>query len=232
MELKEDFLRLLKEDEEFRYAVAGFLGFREVLERIDRNTEAIKSLQEQVAENSRDIKALQEEVKNLQEEVRSLQEQVLQNSRDIKVMQEEIRDLQKQVRNLQEQVAGLRHTVVALGARWGILSETAFREGLRGIVEQHFGGRVTKWVASDKEGIVYGHPSIIEIDLVVRDLEHVLVEVKSSVSKGDVAELQRIAQLYEKETGIKPKLAIVSPYIDEKARELAREVGIETYVPA
>ncbi|MDJ0270713.1 MAG: DUF3782 domain-containing protein [Aigarchaeota archaeon] len=201
MELKEDFLRLLQEGEEFRYAVAGYLGFREVLERIDRNTEAIKSLQEQVAENSRDIKVLQEEVRNLQE----------------------------LVRNLQGRVTGLRHCVAALGARWGILPETAFREGSRGVVERNFGGRATRWITTDREGLVHGHPSVIEIDLVVRDREHVLVEVKSSISKGDVAELQRIAQLYEKETGIKPKLAIVSPYIDEKARELAMDMGIDTH---
>jgi len=30
-QLKAEFLRLLKEDEEFRYAVAGLLGFREQL---------------------------------------------------------------------------------------------------------------------------------------------------------------------------------------------------------
>ncbi|MEM0484547.1 MAG: hypothetical protein QW434_07635 [Pyrobaculum sp.] len=36
MGLKEEFLRLLKEDEEFRMAVAGYLGLREVLEELRR----------------------------------------------------------------------------------------------------------------------------------------------------------------------------------------------------
>lgn len=79
--IKEELLRLLKEDQEFRYAVAGLIGYKEILERIDNNTAAIKALQEQVTEHSKDIKALQ------------------------------------------SQVAELGRALVALGARWGLLSE-------------------------------------------------------------------------------------------------------------
>ncbi|MEM0015088.1 MAG: hypothetical protein QXD22_05685, partial [Zestosphaera sp.] len=46
--LKTGFLKLLKEDEEFRYAVAGFLGLGEVLKEI-------KSLQQQTVEYSKRI---------------------------------------------------------------------------------------------------------------------------------------------------------------------------------
>jgi hypothetical protein len=92
-------------------------------------------------------------------------------------------------------------------------------------------GRVERWVYSDSEGFVYGHPSIVEVDVVIRDREHVLVEVKASVSKGDVLELVRIIQIYEKVAGVKPRLAIISPYIDPGARQLARSLGVEVYAP-
>jgi hypothetical protein len=36
-ELKSRMLRLLREDEEFRYAVAGLLGLEEILKRLDRH---------------------------------------------------------------------------------------------------------------------------------------------------------------------------------------------------
>ena len=114
----------------------------------------------------------------------------------------------------------------------GILAEYSFRDGLRGIVEKYFGGKIATWGTYDKEEKVYGHPSLVEIDLLVRDREHILVEIKSSVSMGDVAELLRIGQLYEEENGIKPKLVIVSPYVDDRARKLAKEIGIEVYTPA
>ena len=123
----------------------------------------------------------------------------------------------------------LERKIDSLGARWGLMSEEAFREGLKGVVERYFGGKVEKWVCEDKDGFVFGHPSVVDVDVVVRDDEHVLIEVKSNVDKSDVSILLRKGQLYEKVKGVKPKLAIVSPYVDDKAMEFAREVGIEVY---
>ena len=80
----------------------------------------------------------------------------------------------------------------------GLMSEEAFREGLKGVVEKNFGGKVEKWIYEDKDGFVFGHPSVVDIDVVVRDGEHVLIEVKSNVDKSDVSILLRKGQLYEK----------------------------------
>jgi hypothetical protein len=45
-QLKRRFLKLLKEDEEFRYAVAGLLGLEEILKRLDRHEEQLVKLRE------------------------------------------------------------------------------------------------------------------------------------------------------------------------------------------
>ncbi|MCS7133833.1 MAG: DUF3782 domain-containing protein [Candidatus Caldarchaeum sp.] len=250
MELKEEFLKLLKEDETFRYAVAGYLGIAEILSRIDSNTAAIKNLQEQVVQLQKQVGGLQEQVTRLAEQVKTLQEQVAGQQRQIVTLQEQVKTLQErfviveeQIKKLQEQVAQhgeilrqhsiriekLTRTLDAIGSRWGILSESAFREALKGIVEEFFGGRVSRWGIYDREGYVYGYPSLVEVDVLVRDAEHILVEVKSSVSRGDVAELLKSAALYEKEMKVKPKLAIVSAYVDDKAKELAKSLGIAIY---
>jgi hypothetical protein len=42
-------LRLLKEDEEFRYAVAGLIGLEEILKRLDRNEQELVRLREDMA---------------------------------------------------------------------------------------------------------------------------------------------------------------------------------------
>lgn len=109
------------------------------------------------------------------------------------------------------------------------MSEKAFRNSMKEVLERYFRARVEKWTYCDKDGVVYEHPSIIEVDLVIRDREHLLIEVKSSVSKGDVVELKGIGELYERVRGIRPKLAVVSPYVDERAKEMARIFGIEVY---
>lgn len=52
--LKEEFLKLLKEDEEFRYAVAGYIG-------LERFWKEIKSLREEANKIWKEIKLLREE---------------------------------------------------------------------------------------------------------------------------------------------------------------------------
>ncbi|MEM0038126.1 MAG: DUF3782 domain-containing protein, partial [Zestosphaera sp.] len=128
-----------------------------------------------------------------------------------------------------KRIEELTLSIQALGARWGLLTEESFRSGMRGIVEEYFGGKVEKWVYRDAEGFVFGHPSIVEVDLVIKDGVHILVEVKSSVSKADVFELWRVGQLYERIEGVKPSLVIVSPYVEKVAEEAAAELGIHIH---
>ncbi|MEM3928446.1 MAG: DUF3782 domain-containing protein, partial [Archaeoglobaceae archaeon] len=124
----------------------------------------------------------------------------------------------------------LRNQISALGARWGIMSEKAFRNGVEGIVEKEFGAKVERWVKKDFDGFVFGYPSDVEVDVVIRDRRTILVEIKSSISQGDVLVFKRKAEFYEKETGVKPsKLVMVTPFADEKAIELAANLGIEIF---
>jgi len=233
--LKEEILRLLREDEEFRYAVAGLLGLEEILKRLDSVENAIKSLQEQVLEHSKAIMGLQEQVRSLQEQVRSMQEQVESLQEQVKSMQEQVRGMQEQIRRLQEQVAvntraleRMASTLEALGMRYGLLTEEAFRESVRYLVEDLLKAyRAERWVYYDSEGIVYGHPSIVEVDLLVRDGERILVEYKASADRGDVAELYRIGVLYERVEGVKPRLLLVAPAVRRRAMELAEKLGVE-----
>jgi hypothetical protein len=206
-ELRRELLRLLKEDEEFRYAVAGLLGLEEVLKRLDENTKAIRRLQEQVAENTKTIRSLQEQVIEHSKAIRSLQEEIIKHSKLIE---------------------RLISAVQAIGMRYGVFTEKAFREGLKYLIEDLLKVyKVERWEYYDNEGIVYGHPSVIEVDVLIRDKERVLVEYKSLADKSDVAELYRIGILYERVTGVKPRLLMVAAGIKRRALELARQLGVE-----
>lgn len=199
--MKEELIKLLEEDKEFRYAVAGLLGIEEILKRIDKNTEALIKLQEQVTK-------LQEQVAEHSRAIRSLQEQLIKHS---------------------EAIEKLASSVQAIGMRYGVFTEEAFREGIKYLIKDLLKEyKVDKWIYYDKEGFVYGYPSIIEVDVLVRDKEYILVEYKSMTDKSDVAELYRIGKLFEREEKIKPKLLIVSPSIRKRAKELAEKLGIET----
>jgi len=73
-DLKRELLRLLEEDEEFRYAVAGRIGILEILKRLDRLEEEMNKL---LGSNNRlweNQQKLWESQNRLWEEVRSLRE--------------------------------------------------------------------------------------------------------------------------------------------------------------
>lgn len=118
----------------------------------------------------------------------------------------------------------------AIGARWGLMAEEAFREGLRGILEKEMGMKAQRWVAFDEEGKVYGYPSTVEIDIAVKDDKLLLIEITSHAKLSDITEMRRKANLYAEKTGRNPdKVIIISPYVEENAREAAKTLQIETY---
>lgn len=124
----------------------------------------------------------------------------------------------------------LKRHIDALGARWGIVSEEAFRSGIRGLIGKELGLKVEKWVKWDAEGYVFGHQANVDVDVAIRDDKTVLVEVKSRVNRADVYVFKRKAELYEKVEKRKPdKLIMITPYVDEDALESAKKFKIEVY---
>jgi len=110
------------------------------------------------------------------------------------------------------------------------MAEGAFRESLRGLLEKELGFRVEKWRAYDESGMVFGYPSEVEVDVAVSDEKLILIEVSSHVRASDVLQFRRKAELFERKTGRRPdRLLMDTPYIDEKALEAARQLGIEVY---
>ncbi len=144
--------------------------------------------------------------------------------------QQQIRALFEGLQRLDRRVD---HTISALGARWGMMSEEAFRNALRGILEENFGVKVERVQYKDESGEVFGWPDQVELDVVIYDGQMLVCEIKSSASRGDVYIFKRKVQSYEKRVGRKADRAIlISPMIYEKDAELARTLGIEVYTSA
>jgi len=237
--LKDEFLALLERDKEFRYAVAGFLGLEEILKRLDRHEEQLVKLREDMNKLREDMVA---GFKRYDEEMAKLREDMVVG---FKRHDEEIVRLREDMvagfKRHDEEIAKLREDMVrgfelverhisAIGARWGIMSEEAFREGLKGLLEKEFKLKVERWIGFDGEGLVYGYPSQVEVDVAIHDKKIVLVEVKSYMRASDVYVFKRKAELYMKLTGKKPdRLLMVTPYAEDKALEAAKNLNIEIY---
>jgi hypothetical protein len=144
--------------------------------------------------------------------------------------QQQIRAL---IEGLQRVDRRIDQTISALGARWGIMSEDAFRNALRGILEENFGVKVERVQYKDESGEVFGRPDQVELDVVIYNGQMLVCEIKASVSRGDVYIFERKVRSYEKRVGRKADRAIlISPMIYEKDAELARTLGIEVYTSA
>ncbi len=195
-------------------------------EAVRENTEQIQRLWEAVRENTEQIQRLWEAVRENTEQIRRLWEVVRENTEQISRLWQAFYDLRDEMNKGFERV---HRRITALGARWGLENERAFRAGLKGILEQRFGAVVTQWRHYDEKGFVFGVPTWVEVDVLVHNGEHLLVEVKAHVSRGDISEFHRLGQFYEQVTGIKPRLIIVSPFVDERAADLAKLWDITIY---
>jgi len=110
------------------------------------------------------------------------------------------------------------------------MSEKAFREGLRSVVERELGFKVERWRAYDEEGRVFGFPSEVEVDVAVRDGKVILIEITSHARAPDVAIFKKKAELYAEKEGRRPdRLIILTPYAEEDAKKVAEKLGIEIY---
>jgi hypothetical protein len=248
-DLKREFLELLDKDLKFRYAIAGYLGLSEVLKRLDSIAEEQVRIREEQTKIWVEVKNLREGQNRLLEELAKLRQDMMEGFRrhdEILAMHaQEIAKLREDMiagfKRHDEELAKLRQDMIegfnllkrhidALGARWGIMAEEAFREGLKGLIEKELGFKVERWVSYDEVGIVFGYPSRVEVDVAVKDERLVLVEISSHVKSSDVHEFRRKAELYERKTGRKPdRLIIITPYADGKALEAAGRFGIEIY---
>jgi hypothetical protein len=123
----------------------------------------------------------------------------------------------------------LNTTVGALGARWGLRSEGSFRNALKGILED-MDIRVEHIDDYDEEGMVYGQPSSVEIDIIIKNGQLMICELKSSISKAEKFTFYKKTLFYEKKYHRRgDRLIVISPMVEIKAREAAEQLGIEVY---
>jgi hypothetical protein len=226
------------------------LKIEEIIERKAVTKEEIKEilieLRKQREENSKrfeemdrrfealinELKAHKEETAKRFEEINKRFEAVDKRFEEINKRFEAVdRRFEELTKEMNKGFELLRNAITALGARWGIFAEEAFREGMKGVIENlgFPSYEIKKWKTFDEEGYVFGYPHEVEVDIVIKDDKHFLIEIKSSVSDADVLKFKKIGELYEKKTGVKPQLIIISPYIREEGKKECEFLGIKYY---
>jgi hypothetical protein len=254
--VQQEVRRLLTEEPSVRYELIGALSeifaqktdLQAILERIDAQGERIDTLGKHLEEQGERIDTLGKHLEEQGERIDTLGKRLEEQGERIEALRE---DFNRQFAEHSRQIAALRQdfnrgfaqlfarmdsleaTIGGLGARWGMMTESAFREGLAGILAREAGLEVKHYWKMDTSGTVFQHPAPVEIDIVVRDGEHTLIEITSSAKRHDVDHFWRKLAFYEREEKVKVKrMIIISPMFGPGAQELAQELGMEVYTSA
>ena len=108
-----------------------------------------------------------------------------------------------------------------LGQRWGIRTESVFRQTMRELLEKSYGAQVEA-----------RHIGGEQFDCVIIDGAHILVEISASVGKDILKRLQRKRQIYIDATGVTPARFILAVgSIHSRRANALREAGFEVIEP-
>jgi len=137
--------------------------------------------------------------------------------------------------SLREEMRRLWLALNALGARWGVFSEDAFRSGVRELLKDA-GYTVDRWVYYDDKGYVYGYPSEVELDIVIKDGRTLAVEITSALKRGDLQQIRRKVELFSTVTGRRiDAVYVITPFIHDKNPDavaaVASSMGINVVWP-
>jgi hypothetical protein len=220
VELKKKILSLVRENEEFRYALAGLLGLDTILFELKKLREDfLVFVKEQEKKWEEAFKRFEAIEKTLIEHTKILEEHT-------KILQEH----SKRLEELSRAVAQIHVTLGRLGGRWGRNMEKMVLEIFKKVLEERGiePGKVERFEYVDWDGRFYKRGARIEIDVYVHDEKLYLIEVKSHADYDDVEYFHDVAQVVEKILNKKAdKLILVATSIDENAFKRAGELGID-----
>jgi len=241
----EELPRLLAQSPAFRHQLIGIMAevfvrkdeLKQVLDAIrllredfnKRFEEHSKRLEEISLRLEEHSKRLEEISLRLEEHSKRLEEHSSYIAQLIKRQEEHSERINELMKRQDQGTKRLESAIGGLGARWGIMSEDSFREGLKGILKE-LGLKVERYIGYDTEGTVFGRPEQIELDIVIKDSITLLAEIKSSISREEIYAFQRKVEFYERKKGIKvTRKAVISPFVDPRARPIAERLNIEIY---
>ena len=179
-----------------------------------------------------DLKAIVRDLAEAQKRTEQRVEELAQAQKELATAQQHMAEgLELFRKTVTAEIEGLKKSLNAqiggLGARWGLQTEGAFREGLRAIL-QEVGFVTERFLDIDTTGEVFGAPDQVELDVVVKNGKVIVVEIKSSTNQADVYYFTRKADFYARKTGRQiDRRLVVTPYIDPRAHDAATRLGVE-----
>ena len=168
---------------------------------------------------ARDFKELKDDFHELKDIVKELA--LAQKRTEERI--EELTEAQKRTESeMKSGFKSLSDQIAALGSRWGIYNEATFRGTIKGILEKQEGITITSGYYGDRE-----------VDVIIRNGEHILLEITSRMKHSDIEKILASGDDYRNQHGIEPLLMVatgyISPRLMQKIMSLPRKIDIFSY---
>jgi len=185
-----------------------------------------REIQQIVDQRLKEVQVTRQDFSELKAVVREPAEVQRRTEGKLEALVEAQRRIEARLEHLDDRVAkgfqALGDQIAALGSRWGIYAEGTFRSTIRGLLAHTEGVQV-------RAGEYGGR----QVDVVIRNGEHVLLEITSRMLWEDVERLYRSADDYQAREGVVPTLMVATSYISprlmEKIMGLDRKIEIFSY---
>jgi len=211
----------LDEEEEFRYAIAGYIGLSEILKMLEAQDRKFNEILERLEKHDKLIEEVLLKLKSHDERFEA-------HDRKFNEILEEIRIIEKEMANLSRRV---EVTIGSMGRRWGRdLEKMVYEIFEEGLIERRIEvERIRKFKYVDADGSITGvKGKTIDVDILATDDRLYIIEVKSR------AEMDHVNALIDKARYIEnilkhrvDKILIIAVNIDSDALDYARRIGID-----
>ena len=207
-----------------------FNELRNIVQRLaesqDRTEQSVKELTQSQGRTEQSIK----ELFQAQKELTQSQGRTEQSVKELSQAQKDLTQSQGRTEQRVEALAesqkqgfqALTDQIAALGSRWGIYNEGTFRGTIRGLMSKMKGVEVREGYYGDRQ-----------VDVIIRNGEHVMLEITSRMHPKDIAKIYSSADDYKKKEGIVPSLMVATSYISPRLMEkiigLERKIEIFSY---
>jgi len=235
-EEKERILKAVEEDREFRLALAGAIGFKELLERFARLEERQQKLEERFSELAERQQKLEERFAELENRFAELEKRFAELEERFAELEERFARLEERIVKLEEKVvkleAGVAELKIALGSfgrRLGrdlektVLNIYRDQASKLGIDPE----KVSRFTYRDREGLLGVKGAVYEFDVVIQEDGIVVLEVKSLVELDDVEWFYEKVVKAEKILGRVKRRVVVAVNIAKDAVERAKELSVD-----
>lgn len=248
VELKKRILELLKTDEEFRYAIAGLIGLKDVLDELRKLREDIRKLYEKSLEHDKRFEVIEHKLLEHDKRFEAIERKLLEHDKRFEAIERKLLEHDKRFEAIERKLLehdkrfeaierkllehdkkfdNIINRLNRIELELGALNESFYCKALWDDLREEIQGKGEKLIMRKRNARVDEE----DIDLfVVTDKSVYVIEVKVKPKHEDVGRLIAKADVlrkYYKDKSIIPIL--VGTMIGREVEEYAQQKGVKVY---